>query len=291
MAQGNYAQRNEAVYNFLRDRGMAGGYSLSGGHLMPSGMGSGQGRLGDSAMRTAYGLYDLGLISPTGGLSGLGGTASTPVQGGMGDLRSMLPGDWQSYAGPLQGSLDLGRSLGREENLRRDQALELMRREGEIANQADRGMTEAEIAARLGRVSDTATGESMRQMKGLREGLGSAGVTGGGAAMGMAAGIELGRLGQITGGKRDIAIAEAERRSQAAANRYMRSMGQAQFMAQGPSTKEMESYNAVLDYLANIKLGEKNIEASKYAARQQAKAARSSGIGGIFGSLIGAILR
>lgn len=297
MAQDSYQQRNKAVYEFLKTRGMGDQYQLAGGsHLMPSygGMRSGPGGNNSRALQTAYGLYDLGLLGPGGLMMGGGsGAGSSPGPGGMPNIMDLMQGVDTAHWGPgwsqaLQGQVDLGNRLASEEDLRRQQTIDMLQRDSAAAMKASQ-MTPEEINMRMGQVSDMATGESMRQMRGLREQLGSSGVTGGGAAMGLASGVELSRLGQIQAGKTTLALDQMQRRSQAAADNYMRSMGIAGFMAQGPSTKGQEAQSAVLDFLANIKLGERNIEASKYAARQQAKAAKTSAFGNILGSVIGAI--
>lgn len=215
-------------------------------------------------------------------------TAPPPVQtqGGLKEgLAGLLPSNWQGFAGPIGTSMDLASGLAGQENERYASSLKMLQQEFSRANSASKGMGQDEINARLGRASDAATGQSLDNFKGLRSQLGEMGVTGGGLAAGLGSQIELGRLAQIQGSKRDVAIAEMERQSQEASNRYLRSMGVANFMNQSPSMIEMDQYNSLLDLGLNAQLGERGVEASRYAARQQKKGAKAGAVGSAIGGL------
>ncbi len=199
---------------------------------------------------------------------------------------------WRMFQPALGTSLDMAGSLAATENERGAQTRTFLTREFERANQADRGMGQDEIDLRMGRVSDSATGQSLDQWKGLRDQLGAAGVTGGGLAAGLGSQIELGRLGQIQGGKRDIAIAEAERRSQSASNQFMRAMGLGSFLSQGDSMLQLDQFNSLIDTGFNTWLGGEQIHQGDRAIRAQAKAGKQSMMGSIIGgglSLLGSL--
>jgi hypothetical protein len=220
--------------------------------------------------------------------------APAPALGtGLDDLKSglagLLPAGWGAYAGPLGQSLDLASGLAAVENQRYGEASGMLRQQHQRLLQANKGMGQQEIDARMGRASDAATGQSLDNWKGLRDQLGAAGVTGGGMAAGLGGQIELGRLAQIQGSKRDIAIAEAERRSRAATDNFMASLGLGNFLNQSPSMLQLDQFNSLLDFGSNVTLGEKEIEASKYAANKQAKAGKTSAIGSIIGGILGRI--
>ena len=229
-----------------------------------------------------------------------GGTVQTPSMAGgqtlglgadalRGSVQGLLPPGWERFQGALGQSMDLAGSLAAEENANRQQGIATARGAYERMRQANRPMTDSERDLKMGRASDAASGQSLDRWSALRSQLGEMGNIGGGLAAGLGSQIELGRLGQIQGSKRDIAIAEAERQSQNASNEFMAAMGLGNFEAQGPSMLSLDQFNSLLDFGANVTLGEKEIEAGKYAAKQSAKAGKQSMLGNIFGGLLGAL--
>lgn len=249
----------------------------------------------------AYTAQGAPMAQPDSWWGGQGGggaqTAGAPVGQALGlgadDLRGsvqgLLPAGWERFQGALGQSMDLAGSLAAEENANRQQGIATARGSFERLRQANRPMTEEEKALKMGKASDAATGQSLDRWSALRSQLGEMGYTGGGRPAYDAAQIELGRLGQIQGSKRDLAIAEAERQSQNASNEFMAAMGLGNFEAQGPSMLGLDQFNSLLDFGANVTLGEKEIDASKYAAKQSAKAGKQSMFGSIFGGLLGAL--
>jgi hypothetical protein len=224
--------------------------------------------------------------TPGWGPTGAQAPAPVTATGGLKDsLAGLLPGNWQGFAPALGQSMDLASGLAGQENARHAEALKLLQGEFQRANNASAGMGQQEIDARMGRASDSATGQSLGDWGTLRSQLGQMGVTGGGLAAGLGAQLELGRLGQIQGSKRDIAIAEMERQSSEASNRYLRSMGLANFMNESPSMLELDQFNSLIDTGLNAQLGERGVEASKYSARQQKKGAKAGALGSAIGGL------
>lgn len=206
-----------------------------------------------------------------------------------GSVQGLLPAGWESFRGPLGQSMDLASGLANEENARQATGVRTASQAYDRLRQANRPMDQGELDQRMGRASDAASGQSLDRWKALRSQLGEMGNIGGGLAAGLGSQIELGRLGQIQGSKRDIAIAEADRRSQNASQEFMAAMNLGNFQAQGPSMLGLDQFNSLLDFGSNVVLGEKEIEASKYAARQSRRAGKDSMIGSIFGGLLGAL--
>lgn len=229
--------------------------------------------------------------------------APTPPQGpayhGTGDLRgalaSMFPAGskagavWQLWSPAMGESLGLARGLAEEENQRRTQTIGYLQKEKQKADIASRPMGEEERGLRMGRINDAAAGQALDNWGTLRGHLGAAGITGGGLAAGLGSQIEMQRLGQVQGGKRDLAIYEMERQAQNASDSFLRSMGLAQYMNQGPSMIESDQFNSLIDTGVNTYLGMEEIEASKYAAKQNKKAGKASGVGSVIGGALSAI--
>lgn len=182
---------------------------------------------------------------------------------------------------PLMASLREAGRLADTEDSRRGETLGFLRGEFDRAN-ADSAIKPGEMAMRLGRATDAATGQSLDQWSTLRDALGSAGITGGGLAAGLGSQIELGRLGQITGAKRDLAIYESERQAKSASDRFLRSLGLAEYMNQGPSMALMDQLNNVISVNLNRDLGRMQL----MAAREGADATRDAGDQAFWGSLI-----
>lgn len=236
--------------------------------------------------------------SPTTGYSQSPSTRAYPFR-----VPTGRPEDWRRQGTGLASALGLGLTpdgRGQVENQGLDVLLGLsselagredQNRAGAIgfltgqfnrANAASGGMTPDEINQRMGRATDAAAGQSLDQWSGLRDMLGGAGITGGGLAAGLGAQIELGRLAQIQGSKRDLAIYEAERRSKAASDQYLRSLGLAEIMAQGPSDRLLGTMESIFDYRQNERLGRAQIGLAREGLEVQKDAADQAFWGNIF---------
>ena len=132
--------------------------------------------------------------------------------------------------------------------------------------------TQADLEREYGRASDQASADSQEMMRALREHLGAAGVRGG-AAGALGAQVELQRLGQLTGARRDLRIFKAQADAQDRIQRYQRAMGYTAATSElGPSP----FYADVLGSLFQAKLGQAGIERGYQAAKESAKAAKKS---------------
>lgn len=178
-------------------------------------------------------------------------------------------------------SLGLAAELAGQENANRDQTLGFLKDQFGRANAASQAAP-GDLGLRMGRATDAASGQALDQWKGLRDMLGNAGVTGGGLAAGMGAQIELGRLNQIQGSKRDLAIFETERRAKAASDQFLRSLGVADVMNQGPSMILSDTLSSISDRQDNLALGMSQIR----LGREQIKASREASRNQLFGGLI-----
>lgn len=209
-----------------------------------------------------------------------------------GDLGSMLTGTsaegvWRQFQPALGRGMGMASGLAETANQRHAGAVRLGQDALQRARVADQGMGRDEINQRMGRTSDAASGQSLDRWRGLRDMLGSAGVTGGGLAAGLGSQIELGRLAQIQGGKRDVAIAEAERRSQSASQDYLRTMGLMQFMDQDPSMIELDQYNSTVDTGLNLYLGAEEQRTAREVGAANERASRRSSNMGLLGAGLG----
>lgn len=130
--------------------------------------------------------------------------------------------------------------------------------------------TQEDLEREYGRASDQAAVDSREMMRTLREHLGMAGVRGG-AAAGLGAQVELQRLGQLTGARRDLRIFKAQADAQDRIQRYQRALGYTAATSElGPSP----FYADVLGSLYTSRLGQAGIERGYQAARESADAAR-----------------
>lgn len=185
--------------------------------------------------------------------------------------------------------LGMSADLTNRENANRAGAVSFLQDQFGRANAADRGMTPEEINLRMGRATDAATGQSLDQWGALRDMLGGAGITGGGLAAGLGAQIELGRLGQIQGSKRDLMVYEAERRSKAASDQFLRSLGLAEMMAQGPSDRLLGTMEGIFDYRQNERLGRAEVSLAREGLEAQSRAGDQAFWGSIFQGGLGVL--
>lgn len=219
--------------------------------------------------------------TPLGGfLAGRNRTGQGLVDAAFGALGAQDRGNQAAGA-----SLGLAAELSGQENARRDQTLGFLQGQFNQANAASQ-TAPGDLGLRMGRATDSASGQALDQWKGLRDMLGGAGVTGGGLAAGLGSQIELGRLNQIQGSKRDLAVFESERRAKSASDQFLRSLGVADVMNQGPSMILSDTLNSISDRQDNlalgraqIGLGREQVQVSREASRNQLLGA---GLGGLF---------
>ena len=182
----------------------------------------------------------------------------------------------------------LGKAFGleAEENRRHDAALGrleagLSETDGRFES-IMRGLEGDLFSRQADRIQET----SSANLSGLRSALGQSGIgADSGTALGIASNINLDRLGQITGAKRDTALATAQQRIQFNDSRFKNIAGIAGFESQSPSLLGLDS----LGFLTNLRLNQQGNEETKRAgqlARADAKDAATIGaIGGIVGGL------
>lgn len=178
-------------------------------------------------------------------------------------------------------AIGLAGELAGQENQRRDQTLSFLTGQFNQANAASK-MAPGEMGARMGRATDAASGQALDKWGGLRDHLGAAGITGGGLAAGLGANIELGRLAQIQGSKRDLAIFEAERQAKTASDQFLRSLGVADVMNQSPSMLLLDSLTGAADRQDNLTLGRAQIDLGRQQVRASERASQNQFLGGLF---------
>lgn len=151
-------------------------------------------------------------------------------------------------------------------------------------------MTDQDIRRSFGRSTDDASKGMMGQMGSLRSYLGGAGITGGGLAAGMAAQFQLARAGQMTDARRALFLEKSKTDALDRARNFQNQLTYASAVNRPVSML----YSDWLGQSAGIRLGQSGVErqymAGKAAADAQKDAGLMSGIGGIAGGLIGAIL-
>lgn len=194
----------------------------------------------------------------------------------------MLPGAFAGAALPLGQGLGLATQIGDEENRRQQAAFEMIRKQLEMSNRMDMGMTPDEINLRLGQVSDAATESMMQNASAARSMLGASGVFGGSQAAAMEGALRLGRMAQIQGGRTKLAVEEAARRADAANSMFERTGRAAEFLSQGPSMLQLDQLNSMVDVGLNAFIGERQAQAAKSAAKDNKR-------GGIASAVIGAL--
>lgn len=148
-------------------------------------------------------------------------------------------------------------------------------------------ITDAQISNLFGQQSDQAGKQFLSNMGNLRSYLGGMGVTGGGLAGGLASGVEMQRLGQVTDAKRGLMIEKARSDALDKARNFANAQSVAGAMGRDPSTFYM-------DYLSDalgIRLGQSGIEAQLAAAKAQAKAAKGAGKASGGGDVLGEIAK
>lgn len=203
----------------------------------------------------------------------------------IGEMAGGIVGNQGWGRGAMYAGLGLADRISRGEDKARSDTLGFLKGQFNQANAASQ-TAPGDLGLRMGRATDAASGQALDQWKGLRDMLGGAGVTGGGLAAGLGSQIELGRLNQIQGSKRDLAIFETERRAKSASDQFLRSLGVADVMNQGPSVYLSDYINSVADQNTNLQLGNMQLDAAKQSAKAQKQSGLMSGIGQLFGGAL-----
>lgn len=132
--------------------------------------------------------------------------------------------------------------------------------------------------------ADQAALDAQNLIGAIRSHLGQSGVRGG-AAAGMAAGVELQRLGQLTAAQRDLSVFKAQADAQDRLNRWQRAFQIGDLMNQEPSA-------FLADALQNVQqsaLVREGLIRQERAAMAAAKAQESAGEDALFGQVLGGV--
>lgn len=175
------------------------------------------------------------------------------------------------------------RKITNEQNLRQIGQFDFLTDQFNEANQAT--ITDQDIDLFFSREADGINADSAQLQSNLRESLGESGIQGGEAA-GLGASVELQRLGQLSGARRDLRIFKANADAQDRINQYQRAAGLAAFRSQGPS----EYFSNFLSSNVDAQLALYGIDKSQEAADKQREANEDAAIFDFFSSAAGAVL-
>lgn len=198
-------------------------------------------------------------------------------------------------AGDYQGrtSRALGASMQEGFRLRDEEDNRYRETRGFLENQfaaANQPTISDQMARQMySREADQIGSGSLRDLSGLRSSLGGAGITGGGLAAGLGAQIELARLGQLTGAKREVAITKAQTDAEDRARQFQRAMGLGEFMNQSPSMIGLDVLGSMSDIRLGQELGERQVEAASRSARATERAGKTAAAGSVLSGALGAI--
>jgi len=143
----------------------------------------------------------------------------------------------------------------------------------------------------LGSMFDEIGQNSLDQSRGLRTSLGGRGIDpSSGTAAALASRIAMSKNAQRYGAMRQTALDSFARKNAHRTAAYAQQAQLAQFGNQSPSLLKLDSLTNKAEFdLADL-VSKRQVDAAKYTAKQQGKAAVTSGIGGIIGSVLGGIL-
>lgn len=193
---------------------------------------------------------------------------------------SWLRPDRPDVGGAIGLAGEEARNVTNEENRRFFEQSDFLGQEFDNANKPT--FSQGDIERFFGSALDRIGGDTAQLQSNVRESLGQSGVRGGEAA-GLSAAVELQRLGQITGARRDLEVFKANADRQDAIDRWGRSLGLASYRSQSPSTffSDFASSNV------NTQLALYGIDKQDEAAKRAADASESAGALGLFGDIIG----
>lgn len=160
------------------------------------------------------------------------------------------------------------------ENARYQEGADLLRQQFSSFLGRDTGMGDDQIGTMFAREMDAAGRMQKDDMRFLRENLGGAGITGGGLAAGLASQIQMQRMAQITGAKRDLKIARMERDAQAALENINAAFGVAGYLNQTPSLLGADAAGNLLGLAVTRESDLRGTQAAK-------KASQSGLVGGL----------
>lgn len=220
-----------------------------------------------------------------------GGQPSTPAAppalgGSASDIVSRLQGSNDPRVA-IGETLNEGFRLRDIEDQRYGQTLGFMQDQFRQTNQPS--MTQDTINQLYGREADRVNRGAMGDFSNLRTHLGGAGIMGGGLAAGLGAQIELSRLGQISGTRRDLTIAKAQSDANDRVRQWQSALGLGQQMNQSPSLLGLDTLGSAVNTSLGMYLGDKQVEAARVAGKAQQKAGKSSAAGSVIGGALGMI--
>lgn len=254
------------------------GWQPDGTFVNPGNTGSYQGGGADAGMWNFAGggksPYANALPSVPGGVGGSTEDILARMMGTAGTDFNVPMNEWLSEAGRIR---DVNRG-------RRDQTLGYLNREQEMASKPT--LTDEDVRTFGSRESDRITDESQSGLRDLASWMGASGVFGGGLPTGLAASMELRRMGQVIGARRDIKLEKARTDALDRAARFQRAQPIAGLMNEPEDTTFADALAGATGFRTNAWLGEKGLD----AARIGAKAQEQSGLMQLFGGLAGGAL-
>ena len=172
--------------------------------------------------------------------------------------------------------------LENQENSRHQEASTFLRAAYDDNTQPT--VTSGLINSMFGKMADSATQTHSQNMDFIRQQIGGSGVRGGVAAdLGMQA--EMARMGQITGGLRDLGIYEMQQKAADSSRNLQAAFGMADFMNQSPSLLGLDALQMNLEFTDR----QAGRNAAMAAAAKQAEASKTAGLMGLGGSVAGGL--
>jgi len=224
--------------------------------------------------------------------AGAGGGAPPPAGGSrIGAGANSTDARWDSIindpTGPNNAMRQLmteGFRLRDEGEQRRTQTLGYLNAEQERASAPT--LTDEDARTFMSRESDRITGESHQEQRDLGTFLGATGNFGGGMPTALAASLELKRMGQIVGARRDIKLEKARTDALDRAARFQRALPIGALMNEDPNTSGYDALLNTSDWRTQIHLGNLGVQ----AADRGAKASKDAGKMGMLGSIASGVL-
>lgn len=147
-------------------------------------------------------------------------------------------------------------------------------------------LDENAIGLAFGQDVDATAPEFLGNMRSLRDYIGGAGITGGGAAQALATQFEMGRLGQVTDAKRSLFLEKAQTDTLDRVRNFQNQMALAT-QIQRPVAMQ---WSDQLQDLTGVRLAQEGLESAEDQAAISAKATKDAGKKSQTGSIIGGAL-